>query len=185
VKVLMNVFSATIVTLLAVVAIADVVIYGYVISLRQSVGDSRFFYRGISDTATNARPGGYNLSNVRLTVNSNAQTGWAVRYASRFCKFCQKDEPKWQSLKSHLASNSYLIFTIPVTAAESYPEHASALSGTSQISYVDVEWIKRYRLSATPTTLIFNRSGKIIWTHAGTMTDDDEKSAIHAIDVNR
>ena len=184
-KALMKMISATIIALLAIVAIADVVIYGYVISLRQSLRDPRVFYRGTAGTVANARPEGYALSSGRIELSSNSQTGWAVRYASRFCKFCQKDEPKWQSLKSRLASNKYSIFTIPVTAGESYSEDANALSGTVQISYVDVGWIKQYRLSATPTTLIFNKNGQIIWTHAGTMTDDDEKSALHAIDVNR
>lgn len=184
-KALMRILSAAVIVSLAVIAMTDVVIVGYIALVRRSFHDSKYFYRETANRAVNSRPAGYTFSGERVTADSGVETGWAIRYAAQFCRYCREDEAKWQSVKRTLASRRYSIVTIPVTAGDSYPEGANALSGSVQISYVDVEWIKQYRLSATPTTLIFNKSGQMIWRHAGVMSDDDEESALQAIGSNR
>jgi thioredoxin-related protein len=83
-------------------------------------------------------------------------------------------------LKSQLVKKGYRIYRIPPTWDESYSNSAPEVASETQISYVDVSWMKWYRLTSTPTTLLFDGHGKLIWSHIGTMDKDDQKSAMQA-----
>lgn len=171
--------------LLAVVTIADVTMYSYLkVLTHQSATDSTPFVRNISGAAASLRPHGYSDAGVEVPAASSSDKGWAVRYTSLGCKFSRADEPMWRVLKSALVSGGYHIYDVAPYPLKRLPAPAGD-QHESQIAFIDVGWMKQYRLTGTPTTLIFNSHGRIIWTHSGTMDTEDQKSALQTISWNK
>jgi hypothetical protein len=177
------VVANTVYTLLVGVTVADVSLFSYMTALtHRNATDSTPFVRDVPDSAAGIRPRGYSDAGIEVAASSMSDKGWAVRYTSPGCKFCRADEPKWSALKSELVASGYQVYDLlPSSSKRPTVGHNDEMP----IAFIDVGWMKQYRLTGTPTTLIFNRHGKIIWAHAGTMSDEDQKSALRTLFWNK
>lgn len=171
--------------LLAIVAVTDVALFASVTAARYSIRVSKVFSRSSLAEGAGLSPGGYSASGNKVSVSTAREKGWAVRYASSKCEYCRADEARWSNLKLQLLNKGYRIVEIPPDLSESFSDGAPELTGETQIPFVDVDWMKRYRLTMTPTTLLFNGHGKVIWTQDGVMSEADQKSAAQAAFWNR
>jgi hypothetical protein len=57
--------------------------------------------------------------------------------------------------------------------------------GIPQEAFVDVEWIKHFSLSITPTLLIFDNHQRLIWQRQGMLDSADTSSAVKAVSAIR
>jgi len=171
--------------ILALVSIADIAMFAYVTVIRHSSEMSAWLFRHSIDTKGNFPPSGYSAAGNVVSLSSRSDAGWVVRYATPRCEHCRADEARWSSLKSQLINRGYRIYEIPPTATESYYADAPELAGETQISFVDVGWMKRLRFMSTPTTLLFNAKGDVTWTHVGEMSQEDQQSALQAVWLRR
>jgi hypothetical protein len=170
---------------LSMIVVADVALFAGAIVARHATNMSPLYFSSSSYALVSAPVDGYSAASTKIAVGFAPTRGWAVRYASQTCEYCRADEPQWSRLKSRLLENGYRIYVIPPNAQGAYPEGASAIFGTTQIPYVSVGWIKQYRLVGTPTTLLFNGSGKMIWAHLGEISRFDQESASVALEWNK
>ena len=166
--------------LLAMLTVADAALFVYVTVTRHSLALSpAVFLRNPADSLPSAPPRGYSAQGIEAASPSPAGQGWAVRYTTPACPASHADEKQWGSLKAQLLSRGYRIYTIPPNT--DLPAHARPSTDETQLMFVDVGWMRRYRLPGTPTLLLFNGRGQLIWTHAGTISHDDAKSALSAV----
>jgi hypothetical protein len=54
-----------------------------------------------------------------------------------------------------------------------------------QVAFVSMEWVRQFRLTATPTVMLFNRAGALVWTQQGMLRPDSIDGAIRAMDRGR
>lgn len=113
-------------------------------------------------------------------LNSHGYQGWAVRYSSNNCPFCKKDEALWNPLESGLREIGYRVFIIVPNTQDEFPPNSDELNGARQEVYVSLGWIKHFRLTVTPTLLLFNHRGELIWSHQGMLDPIDPSSALQA-----
>lgn len=177
--------SQTIFLLLVIIMASDIALLVYVWNGTQPSKLSEWLFRDPADTTSNCPPSGYSATGERVATPARAKHGWVIRYATPRCEHCRSDEVRWSSLKAHLIKYGYQIYAIPPSATESYPANAPELADEAQISFVEPEWMKRYLFLATPTTVLFNSHGKVIWSHVGEMNQAELKSALQAAVVNR
>ena len=176
--------TCTIYMVLAAIVVADVFLLAYAIVARHSANMSQLYFRNPLQARASAPFDGYSAAGAKITFDSAPTRGWAVRYASQACPHCRADEQQWNELKSQLLEKGYRIYVIPPSAQDAYPNDASSISGATQLPYVNVEWIKQYRLTGTPTTLLFSGSGKMFWSHLGEISKSDRVSALIAVTWN-
>ena len=127
---------------------------------------------------------GYTSTGVRLLPHARAGKGWAVRYGSSKCEFCRVDEAGWKNLKSQLVAKGYHIYDVFPDAQDIYAGVPIEQPSETQLSFVNVAWMKQYRLTGTPTTLLFDGHGSLIWAHAGVMSEDDQRLGLQAAEDN-
>src|SRR5690348_13550984 len=106
--------------------------------------------------------------------------GWAVRYASRTCPYCSRDT-QWKELAPLLEAHGYPIVVLLPQVGDAISDKDMVPSDASQIALVDMNWIKRFRLSVTPSLLIFSRDGRLIWSRQGMLLPDDPESVMREI----
>jgi hypothetical protein len=115
--------------------------------------------------------------------SASAPMGWVVRYARSGCMYCMLDF-EWERLLAMLEHYNYhTIIALPRESGRI--ANASAISEhVPQMAFVKMDWIKQFRFTATPSVIIFNNEGRILWSHVGMMSDTDYKSAKKAIGNN-
>jgi len=126
-------------------------------------------------------PTGFTGDDQRTVAVSSASRGWAVRYASTNCHFCRDDQKRWSGLAEQLADKGYQIVTIVPDSQESYSADGLVPKASVQQAYVDLGWLKNFRLSATPTLLLFDSKHGLIWAHKGTLSIADPIDAMHKV----
>ena len=172
--------------LLAGVTVADVTLFSWLTVLaHRAATDPAPFVREKTDWAASIRPHGFSAAGTEVSVSSSSDKGWAVRYATAGCRFCRADQPKWSALKTELVARGFHIYDIPPYLLNLPSGESAGQKDETAIAFIDIGWMKQYRLTGTPTTLIFDRHGKIIWAHAGTMDEQDQKSALLTISLNK
>ena len=164
--------------LLIALAITDVGFLIYVTHLRRSVETSGMYLHNQDHSEPNMPPEGYSADGMVVNSSTGMTKGWIVRYASQACKVCATDRVQWRNLRSALLEKGYRVYVILPTAGDAYPNGSSDIENSTQILYPSIEWIKRYRLTATPTTLLFNSRGEMIWSHLGKISQEDQKAAV-------
>ena len=75
----------------------------------------------------------------------------------------------------------YRVIVVVPTARDEYPNNTETPIGAQQESYINMEWIKQFRLTMTPTLLIFDPHQGLIWSHQGMLEPSDQTAAIRAI----
>jgi hypothetical protein len=128
---------------------------------------------------------GYTAEKNKLSWDKSLPipSGWVVRYARSGCVYCKLDF-EWERLFSLLEHSNYrTIIALPqetdrIASVGVIPKHVQ------QMAFVKMNWIKQFRFTATPSVIIFNNEGRILWNHVGMMSDADYKSAKKAIGNN-
>lgn len=145
-------------------------------------GDNlELFHRSAFPSGVAPPPDGYTSSDPEGLVTVQSGHGWAIRYASRGCQYCQEDELLWNPLKSKLYGLGYKIIVLVPSAKDEFPANSPSLSGVQQESFVNIAWIRQFQLTVTPTLLIFDSRGRLIWLRQGMLAAGDPISALRAV----
>lgn len=131
-------------------------------------------------TATLAGIEAYTTNGDHLNLGSKTGAGYVIRYASRHCGYCRRDAPAWKQAATQLAGKGFRIFTLVPSSREAYADHQVIPAGTPQIVDIGMEWVKRLSPMGTPTLLITDPDGLILWQHEGELSDQDLHAAISA-----
>ena len=115
---------------------------------------------------------------------ANSGSGFAVRFASDKCPFSRGDE-QWKALAPMLQVRGIPITALLPSAEQAFPTFSMVPFGAPQAAYISIDWMKRYRLSLTPTLLIFDADRRLVWHREGALTPVDVKAAVRAIDSAR
>jgi hypothetical protein len=126
-------------------------------------------------------PDGFTAKGVRVGIVPGRRAGWAVRYAANRCVYCRRDNTTWNRLAAELQRLGYQVIDVVPSAKDHYPNDA-APRGAPQEAYVSVKWIRRFRLTVTPTLLIFGPDQRLIWSRQGMLYPADPKSAVRVIE---
>jgi hypothetical protein len=145
-----------------------------------SAQDSALLYRSPGERGLIPFPDGYTAKGEKINIVLHSQAGWAVRYAAKGCLYCRNDK-QWGVLSNELQRRGYQVIVVTSSAREAYPEGDLVPRGAAQEAFVRMEWIKRFRLVGTPTLLIFGPDQRLIWSHQGMLSADDQQSAVRAI----
>lgn len=106
----------------------------------------------------------------------------AVRYEQKDCAFCRDDNRgKWGQLAPELQRlGCPTVIVLP-------SRHAAFLyglvvpRGAPQEAFVKMDWIRHFRLSAVPTTLITGPRQHLVWYHEGELSTMDVRAALTAV----
>ena len=110
-------------------------------------------------------------------------TGLAVRYVSSGCIYCRLDFD-WQSLNNILEQLNYRTILLLPSSSERFDDDHIFPNNTQQFAFVKMDWVKQFRFTETPTTLIFNNNGQVIWHNNGMLNNDDYQLAKDAVIKN-
>ena len=96
--------------------------------------------------------------------------GWVLRYASAKCGYSLNDR-NWPELAERLRAAGYSISQLAPRADDAISGDAVQPPGLNEMTYVSMDWLKRYELTITPTVIAFDETGRVVWHHRGTITD--------------
>jgi len=165
-----------------VLAIMDGVLYSRVrAGIDRFAQSSESIYRLREEHSAISPPDGFTVTGAREIPKWLPPSGWAVRYASNNCGYCKQDEARWTRMATELRRLNFQIVTVVPESRDAYPANAEALKQTDQIVFVDIGWLKNFRLDKTPTLLIFDPRHGLIWSHRGVLETEDQGSAMRTI----
>jgi hypothetical protein len=149
--------------------------------------------RRLQSVATVVRPGagtemipppsGFRSDGTRIDL-SMARKGWAVRYAGESCPFCAKDT-QWNVLANRLQDMGIEPIVLLPSPQDEFRKTHLVPEGIPQEAYVDMEWVKHFRLTMTPTLLLFDNHQRLIWQRQGMLDPSDTSAAIKAVSAIR
>jgi hypothetical protein len=128
-----------------------------------------------------ASPLGFDRSGARVDIPPRV-TGLAIRYASSRCPYCRGDK-EWHDLAARLRKRGLFVILLLPAARDEFKREAVVPDGAPQEAYVSIGWIKRYRLTATPTLLLFDEGRRLIWHREGQLRIADTHAALQAVDT--
>jgi len=112
-----------------------------------------------------------------------APSGWVVRYASNGCFYCKLDF-EWERLAPQLELLNYRTILLLPKEENQFDENQIIPKTAQQIAFIKMDWIKQFRFTGTPTVVIFDTNGRMLWHHNGIMSNADYESAKKAITNN-
>lgn len=132
--------------------------------------------------ATYILPDGFAPEKTKITWDESQSTpsGWAVRYARNGCDFCTSDL-EWKRLAEQLERHNYRTIILLPTEAGKVDEDEMFSESAKQMAFIKMEWVKQFRFTGTPTTVIFDNDGRVLWRQFGKLSEADYKSAEKAI----
>jgi thioredoxin-related protein len=107
-------------------------------------------------------------------------SGWVVRYTSRGCIYCNLDF-EWERLTPLLEHLNYRTILLLPRETDQYDEDWIIPETAQQMAFVRMDWIKQFRFSATPTLVIYDKNGRVLWHRIGMLNEDDYQSAEKAV----
>jgi len=135
--------------------------------------------------ATYMLPDGFSPENTKLSLNeSSSPAGWVVRYASNGCIYCKLDF-YWEHYASKLESLNYRIILLLPKEEDKFDDDRIISKTLQQLAFIKPEWIKQFRFTGTPTVVIFDNNGRVLWRHAGLLKEVDYNSLKMAIEGNK
>jgi thioredoxin-related protein len=84
-------------------------------------------------------------------------------------------------LAEELKKMGYQIIIVVPAPENEYSNNSQIPQGAPQESYVDMEWVKQFRLTVTPTLLVFDHAKGLIWSHEGVLDNGDPSAVIRKI----
>ena len=130
-------------------------------------------------------PDGLTPEKAKIKWDDSSQTpsGWVVRYTSKGCIYCALDF-EWERLVPQLERLNYRTLLLLPKEADQFDEDQIFPESAQQIVFVKMGWIKQFRFTGTPTVVIFDNNGHILWHHRGIMNNNDYNAAEKAIIKN-
>jgi len=127
-------------------------------------------------------PDGFTPEKTRITWDDSlpASSGWVVRYTSKGCTYCAQDS-EWERLVLLLERHNYRTVLLLPTEKNKYDEDEQTLQ---QMAFVKMDWIKQFRFTGTPTVVVFDNSGRVLWHRVGMLNESDYESAVKIIVKN-
>ena len=172
-------------TLLGLMIVADAAMYLHMRTLTGREDQNlALLSRFPGKQGISSPPDGFTSEGMRVEITPKTQLGWAVRYASPGCEYCREDEHLWSQLSSKLQQLHYQVIVIVPNARDEFPNDSETPKGALQEAFVNMEWIRQFRLSSTPTLLIVDRNQGLIWSRQGTLNPADPSSAVRAIQAS-
>ena len=166
------------VALIALVVI-DIALLASVILSRRDLRVARGHYAG-GLAVSRLQLVGFDRGGRRLDITGGA-AGLAVRYASKNCPFSIRDVG-WEALGPTLLTRGLQIAVLTPLAELGFSKTALVPTGALQAAFINADWVNQYRLTLTPTLLVFDAEGNLIWHREGTLTQADVRAAIRAVD---
>ncbi len=112
-----------------------------------------------------------NLQGKRL--DSEHPTCRVIHYTAKTCSFCEKENPVWLRLKFNaLAKRCDVVSLVPNVA------ELPASSSPDTALFVSTEFARTLGATRTPTTVITDSTGHVIWMKEGMMSEADENQAV-------
>jgi len=122
-------------------------------------------------------------TNVAWDDSFSSPSGWVVRYASRGCIYCNLDY-EWENLIPIFERYHYRTILLLPKESDQFDENQIQSIYIKQMAYAKVDWIKQFRFTGTPTVIIFDNNGRVLWHRSGMLKETDYKSAEKAIVKN-
>jgi len=168
--------------ILGLVIVIDGILFIYVrYNLDSFAKDTSLLYRAGRESSPAQDPIGYTSTGAKIVPATKG--GLAVRFASKDCQFSRADAANWNAISSEFHRRGYDVIIVVTKVEEQYPSDAPELKAAHQEAYVDMGWIERFRLTLTPTLLIFAPSKQLMWAHQGALRAEDVSSAERAMDA--
>jgi len=141
------------------------------------------FYR--EKKAEYVLPDGFTPQKIKIAWDESLSppSGWVVRYAGRGCIYCKLDF-EWERLATRLEQLNYRTILLLPNDADKFDEDGIIPWNAQQMAYVSMDWVKQFRFSGTPTVVIFNDSGRVLWHGKGMLSEADYISAEKAVVKN-
>lgn len=146
--------------------------------------------RGIRPVAVVRRPGGHGVfarpagftPNGRFIPGGKPLACWAARFEIDHCEFCQADDKgEWGRLAGVLAKLSCPVFVLPPGRSAELPERDLVPRDATQELYISMDFVKQFRLTIAPTTLIFGPRGELLWSKQGELGAGDYAAAVRSV----
>ena len=140
------------------------------------VGQAKFAesYNSTSRIVTSSPPpSGYDVGANLVTLHGGKNGNWAVRYTSDGCHFCDLDEASWRELENLLLSSNFEVATVVPSIGDASEKQARQSPEVPQYVLLNLDWLKTFRLSKTPTVIIFRQGKGVVWRHVGTLSKSD------------
>jgi hypothetical protein len=99
-----------------------------------------------------------------------------LRYTSIHCQWCRKDEPAWQAFEKLLQQRG-CDSTLFGPAADDLPKDAVSTADRHWLAVVPASVAKEMNFFATPTTIVFDRQWRVVWSRMGILDKGDLESA--------
>lgn len=164
---------------MAVLVVADILLIGWSLVERQTLWSAR---NHMTRGATFCPPvllTGFDRTGAK--VDLQGRSGLAIWYGSSACPFCRKDG-RWSTLAERLRLKGVQVVIVLPNAREAFNDDEVVPRGAPQMAFVNVEWQRQYRLTATPTLLIFDANGGFVWHREGQLSSADVRAAMDAVD---
>jgi len=129
-------------------------------------------------------PDGYTPGKTRISWDESLTTpsGWVVRYTSKGCTYCAQDS-EWERLVHLLERHNYRTILLLPTEKNQYDDD-ELLSTLQQMAFIKMDWIKQFRFTGTPTVVVFDNNGRVLWQRVGMLNESDYVSAEKVIRKN-
>jgi len=177
-------FHRTVLTILAVLALVDAGLELRILSAQRAHRPIVSLLRQQTTADSGSQLMAFDSRGVRLSGSRRPEAASVVRYASSRCHFCREDV-YWSKLALELERRSVpIIIVLPGSSAE-FPPGDLMPSTAQQAAFVSVEWTRRFRLTFTPTLLVFDSHGQLVWWHEGTLAAADVTSVLSAVGPGR
>jgi len=141
------------------------------------------FYR--EEKAWYILPEGFTPEKTRVSWDESPPepSGWVVRYTSSGCIYCKMDF-EWERLASQLEILNYRTILLLPKEAVKLDEEQIIPENALQMAYFKMDWIKQFHFTGTPTVVIFDNNGRLLWHRSGMLNEADYESAKRAIIKN-
>lgn len=123
--------------------------------------------------------GGYSSTGARVWMQPDPRSCWVVRYEARDCEYCRfGDRRAWPVFATGLRRLGCATAILLPTSGEALRFSAEVFpAGTPQVAFVNMDWIQRFRLEVTPTTMVFGPHRRLIWYRIGMLAPGDRRAA--------
>jgi hypothetical protein len=103
-----------------------------------------------------------------------------VRYAAQSCGYCARDI-EWPQLAGQMRQRGVRVVVLLPRASERFSQDALVPSDAPQIAFISMEWMTQFRLTMTPTVMLYDTAGDLIWAQEGVLPPDSVARAVRAL----
>lgn len=129
-----------------------------------------------------APPEGYLLGG-RLLVPPGNEPCWAVRFEASSCAYCSEDDNHgWRQLAGVLEARHCKVFFLPPGPSRALLPSRILPPGAAQELFVNMAFLKHFRLTYTPSTLVFGPGDALLWSQQSAIRRGEVAIVAHDLD---